>query len=169
MFTLMVSAPLLAFKPKPSFYDLVAISPDGHWALSAVWDYDVSRRKVKLWDAAKGKFIRTLEEQTGYHFISRISARWIRGAGSKMGCGPWPLVKLGDDGTGLRTHILPLEKRADSVPAIAFLPSSDTTLTLWDVVTTQPIRTFDGQGQYVFRCFLARWSRSTGGGGSDQL
>ena len=132
----------------------VAYSPDGHILASACQD-----DTVKLWDAATGQEIRTLDRSTEKEY--RPSLRSVshaandykkvvfspdgRTLASTYRDGP---VKLWDVGTGRKVGVLPVVPVLD----VAFSPDGRSMaiatmsdqLMIWDVATGRNVRTFRG-------------------------
>jgi WD40 repeat protein len=148
--------PALAYSPGPSAIDLVAISPDGRWAFSAIWDYNAGSRKVSLWDATTGVLVRRLDEWKGSVNSVAFSpdARRVLAGGLDQALGD--LVKLWDAETGLQTNTLRFERATAVVRSVAFSPDGPRALSqhrsfeLWDAVSGQLIRTFDEITDPVF-------------------
>ena len=117
----------------------VVFSPDGARLLSGSED-----KTMKLWDAATGRLIRTLEGHTDYInsvAFSPDGARVLSGSNDQT-------MKLWDVTTGALVRTF--EGQSGSIVSVAFSPdgkrvlsgSDDTTMKLWDATTGNLLRTF---------------------------
>ena len=132
----------------------VFFSPDGARVLTGSAD-----NTARLWDAATGKMVATLEGHTGPVLAVAFSpdgTRVLTGSRDKT-------ARLWDAATG--KMVVTLEGHTDAVRAVAFSPdgarvltgSNDKTARLWDAATGETVATLEGHTGTVSSCrFLAR-------------
>jgi len=126
----------------------VAFSPDGKVIASGSRD-----NKVKLWDAATGNQLRSLESHTVGVFSVAVAFSpdgkvIASGSGDKT-------IKLWDAATG--KQLRSLEGHTGNVSSVAFSPdgkviasgSWDYTVKLWDAATGKQLRSFEGHTDAV--------------------
>ena len=125
-----------------------AFSPDG--TILALFPFNGT--VMKLWDAATGTNIATLEGHTGGVFSAAFSPD-----GTILASGSWDsTVKLWDVATG--TNIATLEGHTGGATSVSFSPdgttlasgSYDGEVKLWDVATKQNTATLEGHTASVY-------------------
>jgi WD40 repeat protein len=124
----------------------VAISPDGHFALSGSSD-----NTLKLWDVATGKELHSFEGHSG-----KVSSVAFSPNGRFALSGSWDkTLKLWDAGTAKPLHSF--AGHSGWVTSVAFSPdgrfalsgSQDELLKLWDIRTGKELRKFVGNWSTV--------------------
>ena len=144
----------------------VAFSPDGKLIASGCWE-----KTVKLWDAASGKQLRSLEGHTGYVYSVAFSPD-----GKVIASGSWGdnMIKLWDAVTG--KQLLSLEGHTGNVSSVAFSPdgkviassSWDKTIKLWDAATGKQLRSFEGDIALVNSVTFSPDGKVLASGGADK-
>ena len=135
--------------PNPSLgspVTAVAFSPDGRLLASASWD-----NTLRLWDAATGAAVRTLEGHQDSVYAVAFSPD-----GRLLASASWDnTVRLWDPATGAAVRTL--EGHQERVSAVAFSPDGrllasaawDYTVRLWDPATGAAVRTLEGHQNSV--------------------
>ncbi len=150
--------------PKRSAFTTVTFSPDGKTLLSGSVD-----RTLRLWDAASGKPLRTLQGHT-----RSVNAVAFSPDGKTLLSGSWDsTLRLWDAASGkpLRT----LQGHTSSVYAVAFSPdgktllsgSWDKTLRLWNAASGKPLRTLQGHTSSVFAVAFSSEGKTLLSGAGD--
>jgi hypothetical protein len=128
----------------------VAFSPDGQRLATASFDGRKDVSTVKIWDAATGKELLTLEGQAGLVESLAFSPHGKRLASAS------PLdVKVWDTATGREMHTFPHQRKTST--SVAFSPhgkrlasaSDYRNVKVWDVASGRELRTFPGHAHGV--------------------
>lgn len=143
----------------------VAFSPDGKTIVSGSDD-----NTIKLWEAASGKLLRTLESHVASVFeVTFSSDSKLLASGSSDST-----IKLWDVASGKLIRIL--EGHSGPVLAVAFSPdgkalasgSWDGSIKLWDIVAGNLIHTLKGHSSLVISVVFSPDGKTLASGSSDK-
>lgn len=147
--------PVMILKGHKDWINSVAVSPDGKYLVTASRD-----RTIKIWDAAAGKEVKTLEKNPGNVRSAIFSPD---GKAVVSASGGWNKkekkwegeIKFWDPQSGkeLRT----LKGHSDEIRALAFSPDGkylvtageDQTAIIWDVQTGKELHTLKGHKETI--------------------
>jgi WD40 repeat protein len=143
----------------------VAFSPDGRVIASGSWD-----NTIKLWDAATGNQLRSLEGHT-----DRVMSVTFSPDGKVIASGSWDkTIKLWDVATG--KQVGSLEGHTDRVTSVTFSAdgkviasgSDDKTIKLWDAATGKQVHSLEGYTGHVDSVTFSPDGRVIAGGSQDK-